>query len=223
MRHDARDMRGAAAWRLCASAARSTVRYTLTLALVASSAIATKEALHTPASHSAPAQQSHRPIPLVAMTNMHAASAPSAMTRREHLAPTSSATNTASANDEDIRYFNGRKVRVARVLRMRVTAYSPDAQSCGEWADGITASNKSVWTNAGKLVAADTSILPLGSLVSIPGYDESRVVPVLDRGGAIKGARLDALYPTHETAMEWGVQDLDVTIWEYVDETPAVR
>jgi 3D (Asp-Asp-Asp) domain-containing protein len=100
---------------------------------------------------------------------------------------------------------------------MTVTAYSPDHRSCGKWADGITASNKSVWTNGMKLVAADTRILPFRSLVSVPGYDEGRIVPVLDRGGAIKGARLDVLYPTHEIALRWGVQRLPVTVWEYVD------
>lgn len=116
-----------------------------------------------------------------------------------------------------VRWFNGRKVRPARTIWMTVTAYSPDHRSCGKWADGITASNKSVWTNGMKLVAADTRLLPFGTLLSVPGYDEGRVVPVLDRGGAIKGARLDVLYPTHAIALNWGVQRLPVTVWEYAD------
>jgi 3D (Asp-Asp-Asp) domain-containing protein len=120
--------------------------------------------------------------------------------------------------DPEIRYFDGRPIRPARTIMMTVTAYSPDAKSCGIWADGVTASNKSIWTNAMKLVAADTSVLPFGSLLSIPGYDHGNVVPVLDRGGAIKGARLDVLYPTHEIALEWGVQRLPITVWEYADE-----
>lgn len=125
-----------------------------------------------------------------------------------------------SVNSEEIRWFDGRPIRPARVLRMRVTAYSPDEQSCGIYADGITASGYSVFTNGGKLVAADTSLLPFGSLVSVPGYDGGEPVPVLDRGGAIKGQRLDVLYPTHNRAMQWGVQHLDVTIWEYADGEP---
>ncbi|MFG0274755.1 MAG: 3D domain-containing protein [Phycisphaerales bacterium] len=120
--------------------------------------------------------------------------------------------------DAEIRYFDGRPIRPARTIMMTVTAYSPDAKSCGIWADGVTASNKSIWTNAMKLVAADTSVLPFGSLLSIPGYDHGSVVPVLDRGGAIKGDRLDVLYPTHEIALEWGVQRLPITVWEYADE-----
>ncbi|HRP63645.1 MAG TPA: 3D domain-containing protein [Phycisphaerales bacterium] len=121
----------------------------------------------------------------------------------------------------DIRWFDGRPIRPARTMTMLVTAYSPDERSCGKWADGITASGYSVWTNGMKMVAADTSILPFGSLVSIPGYDGGSVVPVLDRGGKIKGNRLDVLYPTHERALKWGAQRLEVTIWEYADGEPV--
>jgi len=116
------------------------------------------------------------------------------------------------------RWFDGRKVRPARTIWMTVTAYSPDQRSCGKYADGITASGKSIWTNGMKLVAADKRLLPFGSMLSIPGYDGGAIVPVLDRGGAIKGARLDVLYPTHSTARKWGVQKLPVVVWEYADE-----
>jgi 3D (Asp-Asp-Asp) domain-containing protein len=114
--------------------------------------------------------------------------------------------------------FDRRPLRHIRTVRMRVTAYSPDARSCGQWADGFTASGYSVWTNGMKLVAADTSLLPFGSLVSIDGYDRGRVVPVLDRGGAIKGDRLDVLMPTHEQALQWGVRWIDVDVWDYADQ-----
>ncbi|MFM7050512.1 MAG: 3D domain-containing protein [Planctomycetota bacterium] len=113
--------------------------------------------------------------------------------------------------------FDGRPIKPARTIRMKVTAYSPDERSCGASADGITASGHSVLTNGGFLVAADPKLLPLGSLVSVPGYDGGAVVPVLDVGGAIKGERLDVLFPTHEEARRWGVQHLDVTVWEYDD------
>jgi 3D (Asp-Asp-Asp) domain-containing protein len=72
-----------------------------------------------------------------------------------------------------------------------------------------------------KLVAADTEVLPFGSIISVPGYDNESVVPVLDRGGAIKGRRLDVLYPTHEQARKWGRQALEVTVWDYVDGRPS--
>jgi len=116
--------------------------------------------------------------------------------------------------------YNDRPLRLAAVVRMKVTAYSPDERSCGASADGITASGYSVFANGGFMVAADPSVLPLGSLVSVPGYDGGAVVPVLDTGGAIKGNRLDVLYPTHELAVRWGVQELDVCVWEYADGRP---
>lgn len=113
--------------------------------------------------------------------------------------------------------YNGRPLRAVKTIEMTITAYSPDERSCGKWADGITASGYSVWTNAGKLVAADTHILPFGSILTIPGYNGSNPVPVLDRGGKIKGNRLDVLYPTHAIARRWGVKKLAVTVWEYAD------
>lgn len=119
------------------------------------------------------------------------------------------------------RFFNGRPVRPARTIKMKVTAYSPDEQSCAGTADGITSSIHNVFTNGMRLVAADSRVLPLGSIVSVPGYDDGKVVPVLDRGGAIKGRRLDVLYATHEQALKWGVKDLEVTVWEYADGKPA--
>lgn len=104
---------------------------------------------------------------------------------------------------------------------MTVTAYSPDARSCGEDADGQTATLHSVSTNNFRLVAADPKLLPYGSMLSVPGYADGTVVPVLDCGGAIKGRRLDVLYPTHERARQWGVQKLAVVVWEYADGAPA--
>lgn len=127
---------------------------------------------------------------------------------------------TESADEavsQPVHTFDGRPLRLVKRVTMLTTAYSPDERSCGKWADGFTASGYSVWTNGMKLVAADTSVLPFGTLVSIPGYNGGRPVPVLDRGGKIKGNRLDLLYPTHEIALQWGAQRLTVDVWEYAD------
>lgn len=135
------------------------------------------------------------------------------------MAPATEEDAVDEAVEGEIRWFGGRAVRPVKTIMMKVTAYSPDHRSCGKWADGVTASNKSIWTNGMKLAAADTRLLPFGSLISVPGYDDGKVIPVLDRGGAIKGHRLDVLYPTHEIARLWGVRELPVTVWEYVDES----
>lgn len=116
-----------------------------------------------------------------------------------------------------MRYFDGRPIRVKKTMWMTVTGYSPDARSCGDSADGRTATNHSVWTNGMSLVAADPRLLGYGSMVSVPGYSGGDVVPVLDCGGAIKGNRLDLLYPSHAQALRWGVKRVKVTVWEYAD------
>jgi len=46
--------------------------------------------------------------------------------------------------------------------------------------------------------------------LDIPGYG---IVPVLDRGGKIKGRKLDVFYPTHQEALEWGTQELEIHCW----------
>lgn len=119
--------------------------------------------------------------------------------------------------DPSYRWFDGKLVRPGRVIYMTVTGYSPDARSCGIYADGKTATMNSVWTNGMKLVAADPKVLPYWSMISVPGYASNQIVPVLDCGGAIKGNRLDLLYPTHRIARQWGVRQVPVTVWEYVE------
>jgi 3D (Asp-Asp-Asp) domain-containing protein len=101
-----------------------------------------------------------------------------------------------------------------RVVRMEVTAYCPCTRCCGPGAQGITASGKLVDYNGGKFVAADTRLLPFGSRLSIPGYADNAPVEVIDRGGAIKGHKLDLYFPTHAEALLWGRQHVDVTVYE---------
>jgi 3D (Asp-Asp-Asp) domain-containing protein len=87
-----------------------------------------------------------------------------------------------------------------------ITAYEPSAVSCGKWADGKTASGLPVTYNGGKFVAADPRVLPMGSLVRIPGYASDQPVPVIDVGGAIQGRRLDVYFPTVAECKRWGRQ-----------------
>ncbi len=136
--------------------------------------------------------------------------------------PAFASLGTSLEPDTSVRWFNGRPVRPARTITMKVTAYSADAASCYPFADGQTATLHSVDANGGFLVAADTDLLPFGTMLSIEGYNDGKVVPVLDRGGAIKGNRLDLLFPSHEAALQWGVKTLDVVIWEYADGKPAI-
>lgn len=199
--------------------------------MVALSAVVTKEAVGRAGlrplvdveTTTAATNTSPTPAPTPAMNmNVGLASVVEVSHAAAPVAQPVSATNApVYAESTEIRYFNGRPVRPARTITMVVTAYSPDEKSCGPDAKGITSSLHHVTSNAMKLVAADSRVLPLGSMITVPGYDADRVVPVLDRGGAIKGNRLDVLFPTDAAAMKWGVKTLDVVVWEYADNLPA--
>ncbi|MDB5318831.1 MAG: hypothetical protein JWN40_462 [Phycisphaerales bacterium] len=100
-----------------------------------------------------------------------------------------------------------------RTIRMEVTAYCPCTKCCGENAQGLTASGHDISYNSSRFVAADTQHLPFGTKLVIPGY-AGGAVEVIDRGGAIKGHKLDVFFPTHEEALQWGRQSIDVTVLE---------
>jgi 3D (Asp-Asp-Asp) domain-containing protein len=59
-------------------------------------------------------------------------------------------------------------------------------------------------------IAADTSVLPFGTVVYVPGYGYGRVE---DRGGAIIGRRLDLWFPSHGEAQTWGRKKMNVRVW----------
>jgi 3D (Asp-Asp-Asp) domain-containing protein len=59
-------------------------------------------------------------------------------------------------------------------------------------------------------IAADTTRLPYGTLIEVPGYGLGRVE---DTGGAIQGNRLDLWFADHAQALQWGRQKKFVKIW----------
>lgn len=126
------------------------------------------------------------------------------------------ARKVAAKPPEDTKTFDGRKYRFVRTIKLRVTAYAPDPRCTYPFPGTTTASGKSVKTNGGRLVAADTAVIPMKALVVVPGYAKGAAVPVLDRGGAIKGSRLDVLLPTFGQAQEWGTKELEVKVYEPV-------
>jgi 3D (Asp-Asp-Asp) domain-containing protein len=97
------------------------------------------------------------------------------------------------------------------VRMMEVTAYCACKKCCGPRAAGITASGRPVTYNGGRFVAADKAF-SFNTKLLIPGYGEGQAVPVLDRGGAIKGNKLDVYFPTHAEARQWGRRMIPVTV-----------
>lgn len=102
--------------------------------------------------------------------------------------------------------------------KMVVTAYCPnDYQCCGKWArlglnrklpDGTPLK---IGVRQGAIAAPKS--IPMGTKIAVPGYKGGEPIPVRDRGGAIKGNRLDLLYPTHKEARHWGKRTLEVKIF----------
>jgi 3D (Asp-Asp-Asp) domain-containing protein len=88
---------------------------------------------------------------------------------------------------------------------MRVTAYT--SHDKGMDGRGITASGERV--QEGVTIAAPPEI-PFGAQIYIP--ELGRTYTVTDRGGAIKGNRLDLFMEDRKKALEFGVQELEVFI-----------
>lgn len=95
-----------------------------------------------------------------------------------------------------------------QIQRFRVTAYCTCVLCCGPNAEGITASG----TRADHPLVAGPPSLPFGTRLCVPNYAVGWDVRVEDRGGAIKGNRLDVFFDDHESAIQWGVQYLNVEI-----------
>ena len=72
---------------------------------------------------------------------------------------------------------------------------------------GQTASGKQVKHGT---IAADTTIYPFGTVIYVPGYGYGVVE---DRGGAIKGERLDLYFSSHSQAKNWGRKKQEVQVW----------
>jgi len=89
---------------------------------------------------------------------------------------------------------------VVKVLLMEVSAYSP--RVCETDGDPLTmASGQKVRVGA---IASDWTLLPEGSLVRIPGYNNGQPCVCLDTGGSIKGFKLDIFLWSTEAAIQWG-------------------
>jgi len=58
-------------------------------------------------------------------------------------------------------------------------------------------------------IAADTTVFPFGTRMRIPGYGDGMVE---DRGGAIKGEKIDLFFKSHREALEWGRQTVTVEV-----------
>ncbi len=92
------------------------------------------------------------------------------------------------------------------VLTLEATGYTPGPESCGNSADGITATGHRAQKG---IAAVDPRVIPLGTLLYIEGYGYARA---LDVGGAIKGDRIDLCFDHVPQARRWGRRNVRVHI-----------
>ena len=86
----------------------------------------------------------------------------------------------------------------------KITAYCSCAKCCGK-SNGITACGRKA--KAGRTIAAPRGF-SFGTKLSING----KTYVVEDRGGAIKGNRIDLYVNSHSEALRWGVKYLPVKV-----------
>ena len=99
-------------------------------------------------------------------------------------------------------------IKRLKIKKMVTTGYSNDRHSINisRWRDGRTATMKRVRKG---ICASDWDVLPPGTVVYIEGYGRCEIQ---DRGGAIKGNKLDLFFPTRREALRWGIKELEVVI-----------
>lgn len=90
--------------------------------------------------------------------------------------------------------------------QFRISAYCNCSKCCGKWAGGPTASGTT--PKAGRTIAVDPKVIPLGSKVIIDGH----TYIAEDTGSAIKGNKIDMYFSSHSEAMAWGVKYKNVSL-----------
>lgn len=92
----------------------------------------------------------------------------------------------------------GEDIRYSRDLDMLASAYT--------YTGNNTASGVAPYYG---VAAVDTSNIAMGTSLYVDGYGYATA---LDRGGAIKGNRIDLFFGTHEEAVSWGVRWVKVYV-----------
>ena len=86
-----------------------------------------------------------------------------------------------------------------------ITAYCTCRVCCGVFSGHNRTASGTVPTS-NHTIAVDTDVIPFGTRVVING----QVYVAEDRGGAIKGKRIDMFFMTHKEALRWGRRTMEV-------------
>lgn len=95
------------------------------------------------------------------------------------------------------------KPKIKSLGMYTITGYCPCTGCSANWG---TNTATGVAATAERTVAVDPTVIPYGTTLIING---KRYVAE-DCGGNIKGKRIDIYFDTHNEALNWGVQDIEV-------------
>jgi 3D (Asp-Asp-Asp) domain-containing protein len=94
----------------------------------------------------------------------------------------------------------------SKVMVMKASAYDPSPATIGPHATGRTCTGRKADYG---VAAVDPRVIPLGTLLYVEGYG---LALAADRGGAIKGNRIDLCYASKKVADGYGYQMVKVHI-----------
>jgi 3D (Asp-Asp-Asp) domain-containing protein len=108
------------------------------------------------------------------------------------------------------------KYPIQKVVATGYTAgYESTGKNPGHPEFGITYSGVMVKRDLFSTVAADLNVFPIGTILFIPGYGYGVVA---DKGGAIRGNKVDLYYETIDDVYnQWGKKEIDVYVVEMGD------
>jgi 3D (Asp-Asp-Asp) domain-containing protein len=96
---------------------------------------------------------------------------------------------------------------VYKTITVKAYAYTVNCKGCS----GITATGLNLKKNPSiKVIAVDPKVIPLGSKVYVEGYGYAIAA---DKGGGIRGNKIDVLMPTKAKAIQWGVRTVKVRVY----------
>jgi 3D (Asp-Asp-Asp) domain-containing protein len=95
-----------------------------------------------------------------------------------------------------------------KTITVKATAYTANCKGCS----GVTASGLNLKKNPNvKAISVDPKVIPLGTKVHVEGYGDAIAA---DKGGAIKGNKIDVFYSSHSKAINWGRKTVKVKIYK---------
>ena len=98
------------------------------------------------------------------------------------------------------------EINVSEQITVAATAYTAECEGCS----GTTMMGVNLRENPDeKVIAVDPDIIPLGSKVYVEGYGYA---VASDIGGGINGHEIDVFLAEEKDAVEWGRQEVKVTI-----------